>query len=90
MSPETLKWIGQEIRHGQSQLTVEESWAQKQPASFARDEIFRRIILRRYFYRLEQAVVEDYLAACEEPPVKNQRERFWRTVQKLAEHQLAR
>lgn len=43
MTPDTVHWIAQEIRHKRAELTVQESWLQRQDKSVTQEEGFRRI-----------------------------------------------
>lgn len=51
MTPDTVHRISQKIRHERALLTVEETWAQKQEKSDARDELFRYINFMRSVWK---------------------------------------
>ena len=59
MTPQTVHRVSQELQHIRGLLTTEETWAQKQPAGPARDELFRRInFWRGVLKRAEKDLVE--------------------------------
>jgi hypothetical protein len=89
MTPHTIHRITQEVRQLRALLTVEESWAQAQPKTTTRDEVFRRVTFWRYMLRLTELVVGEYDHWRNDADAQDQRRRFWSNVVKVAEHQLA-
>lgn len=58
MTPQTVHWIAQDIRHVRAMLSVQEEWLQRQEPSESRSEQFRRIT----FWRRLLKVAEHQLA----------------------------
>lgn len=59
MTPQTVHRIAQEIRHIRALLTVEETWAQSQEKTAAREEVYRRI----NFWRRQLKTAEKELSS---------------------------
>lgn len=89
MTPHTVHRIAQEVRQLHAVLTLEETWAQHQPKTVTRDEIFRRITFWRYMLRLTNLILGEYEQWRNDADGQDQRRRFWSNVAKVAEHQLA-
>lgn len=88
MTPQTVHRIAQEVRQLHAVLTLEEKWAQHQPKTITRDEIFRRITFWRYMLRLTNLILGEYERWWNDADGQDQRRRFWDNVRKVAEHQL--
>lgn len=88
MTAPTMTRIRQQIRHLKSFVTVEESWAQTQPQSPTRDEIFRTVTFWRYIWQLVELIIGDYESWRNDHDARDQRRRFWSTVLNVAQRQL--